>query len=145
MRFKDFTSEGSKLEQDESSSPSTTTNIKKTEERTEIVPKRHVNEQIFEAPITFLTLPKRFVGKLAKSDTTPKVRNVEHWVTKNTVPVTVTDFLDGQEGQSLKIVGDGMTTLQHTPNIFTKGGANLLLAANTLYILEFIQGKWYQA
>lgn len=101
-------------------------------------------ETVFEAPITHLVLPKQFVGKVKKTVTTPSVKNVERFITENSAPVTITDFLDGQDGQRLWILGDGQTTLDHGTKMFMAGGADLLLAADKVYNFIRMNGKWYQ-
>lgn len=105
---------------------------------------RITEEQRIETPQVHLKLDKKFIGSLKKSSTTPDVENVEDWNAINTAPVTVTNFLNGQDGQHLYILGDGNTTLQHGTKIFLRSGANLLLDSAKLYHLQYRSGKWYQ-
>lgn len=109
-----------------------------------VLPERVTNEMIFEAPVTFLALPKRFVGRVPATALTHSVRNVEHLITQNTGAITVTNFTDGQEGQDLYILGDGFTTLQHGTKIFLSGAADLLLDADKVYHLKRLNNKWYE-
>lgn len=92
-----------------------------------------------------LILSQRFVGKLTKGSTTPSVKNVEKWQAVNTGAVSITDFKDGQEGQTLFILGDGQTTLVNGTSIKTNTSANLLLAVNLVYILVRFNNIWIQA
>ncbi|HEX9431046.1 MAG TPA: hypothetical protein VF944_11785 [Candidatus Bathyarchaeia archaeon] len=115
-----------------------------TELEKKIVPERITHERIIESPETRLVLDKRFEGRIKAGEVTPSVLNLEHWTCQNTGAITVTDFLNGQPAQHLYILGDGNTTLQHGTNIFLLGGVNLLLAANKVYQLLRLNGKWYQ-
>lgn len=108
------------------------------------VPNRIEEEQIFEQPVTFNALPKVYVGKLKKGSTTPSVKDVQQWMAVNTVPVTITNFVNGQDGQELLLLGDGQTTLTHGTNIMLAGGVNLLLAVNKVYHLVRFNNKWIQ-
>lgn len=76
-------------------------------------------------------------------DTTPSVRDAKVLRLINTAPVTVSHFDDGQDGQTLFVVGDGQTTIQHYSGtidasnglrIRTNTAANKLLASNLVYI-----------
>lgn len=78
------------------------------------------------------------------SDTTPSVLNLLRIKFNNSVAVTVTDFLDGQDGQQITILGDGKTTLQHNTNINTITGNDYLLAVNTTYLFTYYDGVWIQ-
>lgn len=109
-----------------------------------LLPEQVQHEQIIETPERRLVLPIKLVGKILKTETTPSVKNVEHWIAQNTGAVTVTDFKEGQEGQDLFILGDGQTTLTHGTNIFLIGAANLLLLTNTVVHLKRLNNKWYQ-
>lgn len=111
------------------------------------LPEIVTQEKIVESPASQVVLEQRHVGKFLKADTTPDVHDVEHWKCQNVVPVTITNFEHGQEGQHLYIKGDGQTTLKHGVSIFMSGGADLLLAALTVYHFVGYKStplKWYQ-
>jgi hypothetical protein len=98
----------------------------------------------FEAPVEFAEIPEHPVSEMGLSDTTPSVLNLLRIKFNNPVPVTVTNFLGGQEGQQITILGDGNTTLQNNTNINTISGNNYLLATNTTYIFTYYGGVWIQ-
>lgn len=108
------------------------------------VPERVTHERFIEAPETRLVLDKRMIGHVKTSVTTPSVLNVEYWKAKNTGAVLVTNFVNGQEGQHLYILGDGNTTLEHGTYIDTLDDLDLLLAAEKTYHLILLDGKWRQ-
>ena len=79
---------------------------------------------------------------LMPSDTTPSVRDARTCIAKNTSPVNVTRFDDGQEGQVIEVLGDGQTTIVHYAGgisvangmkIRCLSGADTLLVADTMY------------
>lgn len=109
------------------------------------LPQRDVAPQIGEAQSYDQALKLRPIGKLRKLDTTPDVYNNEHWQTQNTVPVTITDFDNGQDGHHLYVLGDGQTTVAHNANIRNVAGVALLLAVGQAYEWVNINGVWYQS
>ena len=72
------------------------------------------------------------------------VLNITRIYFSNTTATTVTNFAGSQEGQELKVLGDGYTTLQHGTNIFTNTGANKLLAANKVYTFTKFPSGWVE-
>lgn len=53
------------------------------------------------------------------------------------VVVTITNFSGGANGNVIKILGDGTTTVSNNANIKTNTGANKLLAANKIYTFTY--------
>ena len=104
-------------------------------------PERITHKQIIESPQLKLVLDEKEYDTLIS--TTPNVLNREYWLSHASA-ITVTDFLKGQEGQHLFILGNGNTTLTHGTNIFTSTGANKVLAANKMYHLVYHLAKWYE-
>lgn len=91
----------------------------------------------FEAKTTFLVLPTEFIGVIPIGVTTPSVLNVTKFKLINVAPVSITNFLNGQLGQIIQILGDGYTTLVHGTFIKTNTGLDKLLAINSLYQFGF--------
>lgn len=101
-------------------------------------------QQQVEAPQAQLVLPIRYVGTLTKGSVNPSVKNVERWKAINTGAINITDFREGQDGQEIKILGDGFTTVNHNTKINTNTGANKLLAANKVYTFTRFDGVWVE-
>lgn len=99
-------------------------------------------ERIIDAPETRNVLEYKQIKKLANS-VTPSVLNLEFFTCSGAV-VSITDFLDGQNGQSIHIRGDGNTTIVNGTPIKTNTGANKLLAANKVYTFTFFSGTWIE-
>ena len=102
------------------------------------------SQQQVESPTSNLVLPIRFVGHLKKATQTPSVKNCERWIAVNTAPIDILDFIDGQEGQELKILGDGQTSVQHTSNIKNNTAATKLLAVDIVYTFTMFDGCWVE-
>lgn len=83
------------------------------------------------------------VATFSKGSTAPKVDNVHTLVFQNTGAITVTNLLHGSNNQTLVVLGDGFTTIQHNANVKNASAANLLLAANKCYMYICIQNVWY--
>lgn len=98
----------------------------------------------FEGSASFFQLIEQLIDKFVPSDTTPTVRNITRFRANNTGAVTVTNFDDGQDGQEIKILGDGFTTVDHGTTIFTNTGADKLLAANKVYTFTKFGTNWYE-
>lgn len=110
----------------------------------DLTPKIVQEQQQIEAPTQNLVLPTRFVGRLQKNIQTPSVKNVERWIAQNTVAIAILEFSNGQEGQEIKILGDGFTSVQNTVNIKTNTGATKLLAVGKVYTFTMFLGAWVE-
>jgi len=103
------------------------------------------SEQVVNAQATQNALPKQFVRFARRGDTTPSVMNIERLLLRNTAPLTITDFSEGQEGQQVTILGDGNTTAQQNTKIFNVSGSDTLLEDGVVYIyVRFSDGVWRQ-
>lgn len=109
------------------------------------MPIRTVTEQQqVEAQTSNLILPTQFVGSFSKLDTTPSVKNVRCWICQNVAPVSIVNFDDGQEGQTIKVLGDGQTSVDPAAGfIVTATGAVALMAAK-VYTFTMFNGIWYE-
>jgi hypothetical protein len=92
----------------------------------------------------FLVLPIVYVNNIPLSDLTPSVLNCLLHNFSNVGATTVTNFTNGTEGQTIRIKGDGFTTIKNNTTIKTNTAADKLLAANTIYTLTLISGVWYE-
>lgn len=106
--------------------------------------KQIVEQQQVEAPTHNLILPTQFVGKFAVGDTTPSVKNVRCWICQNTGPVDITNFDDGQEGQTLKILGDGHSSVDPASGKIVTASGAVALMANKVYTFTLFNGVWYE-
>lgn len=70
--------------------------------------------------------------------------NLTRIVFANLAPVSVTDFLNAQEGQEIKVLGDGQTTIVHGTKIKTNTAANKLLAVNKIYTFTHFPPLWIE-
>ena len=99
---------------------------------------------IFKAGVQFNTVPVELPQKFIATDTTPSVKNHRKWIANNAGATTVTQFDDGQNGQEIKILGDGFTTVANNANIKTNTAANKLLAANKVYTFVKFGTLWVE-
>lgn len=106
--------------------------------------KREASDTTFLGRITFVNLPTVNRDTLVNS-ATPSVANRTVMIGSGHV-VTVTNFLNGTDGQPLTIIGDGTTTVSNNANISTSTGANKLLAANKAYRFTYLvsTAHWYE-
>lgn len=98
----------------------------------------------FLSTVSFTELPEKEISSVEIGITTPNVLNRERIKFQNTGAVTVTNFLDGQEGQEITIKGDGFTTITHGSLIKTSTGANKLLSATKVYRFVRFGGVWIE-
>lgn len=104
-----------------------------------------VTEQtIFNAPTQFNVLPTKQGSKFPIGSVTPSVLNVENWTCINTGAITITNFKNGSNYQSLKILGDGFTSIANNANIVTNTGAVKLLLANKVYRFTLFGLIWVE-
>jgi hypothetical protein len=99
----------------------------------------------FLSTVQFSELPSNPVQTPQNSATTVSVLNITRLKFTNTGAVTVTNFLSGQDGQNILILGEGFTTVANNANIQTSTGANKLLVANRVYSFTLFGAKWYEA
>jgi hypothetical protein len=97
-----------------------------------------VNQQ---ATVTKYIADKTFVAKLKSGDTTPSVRAMTVCKANGQ---DVTDFKDGAEGQTIKVLGDGTMTVEHGSNIKTNTAAIKTLESDKVYTFTHIDGVWYE-
>ena len=102
------------------------------------------DEVVFYGQVTFTQLIESPVSKMKESETIPSVLNLTRLVANNLAPVTVTNFIHGQEGQTIKILGEGQTTIANNSTIKTNTGANKLLAANKVYTFTLFNAIWIE-
>lgn len=115
------------------------------------LPEVITGQQVYENPQVAVVLDAKYARQLLKGSTTPSVYQNDFLYAINTGAVTVTDFDKGSPFQVINILGDGFTTVQNGPNIFTNTGANKLLLVNKVYTFtrfETVPGnktwKWYE-
>lgn len=102
-----------------------------------------VNTELhMESPVKPLVMETHFVAKVPKLATTPSVKNVKRHICVNTVPTTITQFNNGQEGQEIQVLGDGQTTVKNNANISTLSGADTLLTLGRLFKFTMFNGIW---
>ena len=91
-----------------------------------------------------LILPTTFVA-VSKGNATPSVKNLIRLKFANVAPINVTNFINGQEGQELVILGDGNVTLIFdVTKIITNTLADKLLNDGYIYKLYNFDGIWYE-
>lgn len=90
----------------------------------------------------FTTNPDQNISE-SVANTTPTVSNLDLLVFKNIGALSITNFLGGNNGQLLLVIGDGQTTVNNNANILTSTVANKLLGLH-LYIFVLYKGIWYE-
>lgn len=98
----------------------------------------------FLSTVSFAELPERKIDTAALASITPDVLNKERIKFLNVAPVTVTDFLNGQEGQAITLYGDGQTTIANNSTVKTNTGANKLLATLKTYSFTRFSSVWVE-
>src|SRR4051812_5439390 len=96
-----------------------------------------------ERTVTPVHLPAQFVNKFISADATPSVMDCVNHECHATI-VTITQFDDGQDGQTIKLLGKATTTIANNANIATNTGANKVLAANKVYTFTRFNSKWIE-
>ena len=97
----------------------------------------------FHSTVEFKELPLIYVQQ-SRNSSLVSVLNVTRLRFLNTTPITVTNLTNPQDGQEVKILGDGYTTLDNNSFIHTFTGSPKLLAANTVYTFVYFFPVWYE-
>lgn len=109
------------------------------------LPHRTTTERNIEAPETRLVAEKEFVQTFKDEDATPSVMNLKKFKAGSLAASLLTYFDDGQDGQEISILGDGLTTVVHNASkILTNTGANKLLATGKVYRFTRYDSKWVE-
>lgn len=90
----------------------------------------------------FNNLPENLVSTLDPI-ATPSVFNILVFKASNTI-VTVTNFLNGSNGQFIRILGDGKTTIKNNSNIHTFTNLDELMIDGMVYSFLLIDDIWYE-
>lgn len=77
------------------------------------------------------------------SDTTPNVSNIGVITCNNNG--TIVNFINASDNQLLRILGDGLTTIQFNSNIKTNTGVDKLLLTSIVYTFHYINSIWYES
>lgn len=102
-------------------------------------------ETIQQAPTTQYVADKSFATKFKLNSATPGEQNVTVYQTNSTNPTTITNFLLGQDSNSITILAaDGNTTIANNANIKTNTGADKLLTQNMVYRFTLFGLIWYE-
>ena len=101
-------------------------------------------ERTIDAATRENVLPNRFVGELKPGTLAPSVRNVEKWIATNTAPQDINDFRDGQNGQTIVVLGEGFSTVIHAARIQTNTAMDKLLDAGRVYVFTRFDDVWYE-
>lgn len=99
---------------------------------------------VFNGGVTCGILPVVNLTKIPKLLAIPLVENINFLVCINTVATTITNFKKGAEGQTLRLLGEGQTSVANNANIKTNTGALKLLAANIIYTFTMYLNVWYE-
>lgn len=104
---------------------------------------RQPQDSVVTGQTTFQTLPNAFVNVLTPGIAAPSVLNATIHKAGGSV-VTITNFKNGQKGQHISVLGDGVTTIQNGTSIKTNTGANKLLATGVVYRFTLFDNTWYE-
>jgi hypothetical protein len=96
----------------------------------------------FESSVRFRELIETPLETIKATTTTPNVLNNTKIVLSSTAPVNVTNFLNGQEGQTIFVVGDGQSTIKNNATISTNGNADKLASSGSVYCFTLVNGVW---
>lgn len=103
------------------------------------------SEQSVEASQTKQQLERQWVRRFLPADATPDVSNVERFIAGNTGANNLTYFDKGQDGQTIKILGDGFTTVVHNvTKIKTNTAADKPLDAGKVYTFTRFNKIWVE-
>lgn len=102
---------------------------------------------IFNNRSTFNILPDVNIGKLIPGFLLLQdVKNLNLLVCTHvrSGSNTISNFIGGTDGQNLRILGDGATTVLFSANIKTNTGADKLLASNMIYRFTYYNLVWIE-
>lgn len=104
-----------------------------------------LNEPVFFRGLThFIVLPVVNADTITPTVTIPNVKALNVLICKNTGAITITNFTGGSPNQSIKLIGDGFTTIKNNSTIVTNTGVDRLLGINKAYNFTLIGSVWIE-
>lgn len=101
-------------------------------------------ELTVQGAVTYQQLPKEFPEDKT-SETTPDVSNRTILTVNNSGAKSITDFKNGQSGQTIRLLAlDNNTTIVNGTSIKTNTGADKLLSPNKVYRFTYYNNVWYE-
>jgi hypothetical protein len=100
-------------------------------------------DMVFSGPVTFLGVPKEFLGQFPSGNATPSIKGTRYWW-YNGGALAITNFKDSNDVHTLFILGNANLTINNNANIKTNTGANKVLVANKVYTFHKFNGIWYE-
>lgn len=98
----------------------------------------------FRGRVKFVVLSDINGDTIVPGVTTPDVSNRSVLVLKNTGPITITNFIGADNYRTIKLIGDGQTTIQNNAVIKTSTAADKLMVSNKAYNFTLISGVWIE-
>lgn len=98
----------------------------------------------FRNRVKFIILPDVNGDIIPAGITVPIIKGRNVLAFQNTAPLSITNFTGGALYQTIKLIGDGFTTLKHNATIKNNTGADKLLAVNKAYNYTLINNIWIE-
>ena len=98
----------------------------------------------FEGTVQFAELPEQPIDEVEVGELTPSVLNITRLHFSNTTKTVITNFLYGQEGQEIILLGEGHTEVANNANIVNHSSSDVKLTAGAAHKWCFMLGKWRQ-
>lgn len=98
----------------------------------------------FENIVQFAELPEQPVEKVPVGVTSVRVLNRTRFQFFNTMKTIIVNFLDGQEGQEIILLGEGYTEVANNANIVNHSASDVKLTNGAAHKWCYMAGKWRQ-
>jgi len=79
---------------------------------------------------------------LRDTSATPDTTGTTFVVLTHSGATTITNFLGGYGGKTIRLVGNANVTIQNNANIGTNTGADKVLVVDRIYRFTYYNGKW---
>jgi hypothetical protein len=98
----------------------------------------------FEGTVQFAELPEQPLEEVEVGVTVVDALNKTRFHFSNTVKTDISNFLYGQEGQEIILLGDGHTEVLNNTNIVNHSASAVKLDNGVAYKWCYMLGKWRQ-
>jgi hypothetical protein len=98
----------------------------------------------FEGTVVFAELPEQPIEEVEVGELTPNVLNITRLHFSNTTKTVLTNFLNGQEGQEIILLGEGYTEVANNANIVNHSASDVKLTNGAAHKWCYMLGKWRQ-
>lgn len=104
-----------------------------------------IRDIVYTGLIIFKNIPRASPTQFKSGEATPNIQGNTVAITSGAADI-ITNLIGGSDGQSLRILGDGSTTIKNNSRIVTNTSADKVLVLNRIYTFTYFDTikTWFE-